>query len=110
MNCVRMKYGENELLFLMDTGASISVIFSKFLQNNDSINTSRKIIINGIGGSSKSLGSVNLSLNLEDNEFKHEFLVMNDFGCGVNGIIGSDFFIKKNATNNFEKFSFSFLE
>lgn len=109
MNFVRFSDEYNELVFLVDTGASISVIFSNSLRNNDIINTSRNVIINGIAGSTKSVGSINLSLKLNNIEFHHEFLVMDNFMAGMNGIIGSDFLTKYNANINFENFTVSFI-
>lgn len=108
MNYVRMKYGTDDLLFLLDTGATLSVIFSKFLQSNEIIDTTKQIDIRGIAGSVKSMGLVNIPLNIYDYNITHEFVVMTDLHCGVNGIIGSDFFEKYRATIDYEKFLFSF--
>lgn len=109
MNYVRMRYMANDLIFLVDTGASVSIIFSKVLQSDEYINTNKQVVINGIAGSTKSIGSVNLSLNpVIDYEISHEFLVLKDFVCRMDGIIGTDFLIKHSANINFQKFLLSF--
>lgn len=107
MNYVRLTYGKNELLFLLDSGASISIIFSKFLIGNELIDNSKKITINGITGSTESKGSTNISLQLQNTKICHNFFIVNDIGYGVHGIIGTDFFAKYHATINFENFTFS---
>lgn len=108
INFVRMKYGVNELTLLLDTGASVSVIFANYVKHKLPINTDKKIKINGIAGSTVSLGSANILLDINNVQINHEFLVVNDFGNGMHGVIGSDFFIKYSATIDYEKFEFSF--
>lgn len=108
LNYVKFKYRMHEYIFLLDTGASISIIFSKYLSSNEHINTSKKVKINGIAGSTYSLGSANILLSIDDIEFKHEFLVVESFGSNMHGVIGSDFFSKFSAIVDYEKFLFSF--
>lgn len=108
MNFVRVKHGANELILLLDTGASVSVIFANYAKNISMINTGKKVKINGIAGSTVSVGSANICLDINNAQIKHEFLVLNEFGSGMHGVIGSDFFIKHSATINYEKFLFSF--
>ena len=107
INYVRMRYGMNDLFFLLDTGASISVIFSNYLDPKEVINRNKQITINGIAGSTKSIGSCDIALSYENITIYHEFLVMRDLGYGMNGIIGSDFLEKYSAIINFEKFNLS---
>lgn len=60
LNFVRIKYGENEFLFLLDSGSSISVIFKSSLAENQFINQKQKIKIEGIGGSVSAVGTANM--------------------------------------------------
>lgn len=110
MNNVNLQCNNKNLLFLVDSGSSISIIFSKFLKSNIQINTSRQITINGIAGSTSSMGTVNLPLRIGNNKFFHEFHVMKEFGCVMDGILGTDFLRKHNAVIDYEKFSFSFWD
>ncbi|KAK9752237.1 hypothetical protein QE152_g4348 [Popillia japonica] len=67
-----------------DTGAAISVIFSNFLTGNEQIDQSRKLTINGIAGSTKSYGTVNITLEAQNNFIDHEFHIIDDIGYNMN--------------------------
>lgn len=104
LNFVEVKYGKNELNFLIDTGASISCIFSEYLQKGEYIDTSGKINIKGIAGSTSSMGSANISLIISNKNFPHHFSVLKSFDLSIHGILGSDFLNKYKAIIDYEKF------
>ncbi|KAJ3652373.1 hypothetical protein Zmor_018346 [Zophobas morio] len=109
LNYVKLIHGENELKFLLDSGASVSVIFpnSKLIECQF-IDRNRKIAINGIAGSTISQGACEFKLKVNDIEFNQEFLLIDKFASGIDGIIGSNFFTKHNAIIDYEKYLFSF--
>lgn len=53
MNYLRIQYESNDLLFLLVTGATISVMFSKILAIDELIGTHKQVLINGIATSTK---------------------------------------------------------
>ncbi|KAF5281927.1 hypothetical protein FQR65_LT14453 [Abscondita terminalis] len=108
LNFVRMSYGNKNLLFLIDTGASISIIFKSSLTGKEIVDSSKKTKVNGIAGSIDSDGSTRMCLCVKDIIVCHEFLVLNDFINSVHGIIGTDFFTKFSAILDFEKYTFRF--
>lgn len=108
MNYVRFTYNSIEQLFLIDTGATVSVIFSDILASNSVIDKTEQVIINGIAGSTKAIGATNIPLSCQNNKIYHKFLVVNNINCDISGIIGIDFLSKHNAVIDFEQFSFSF--
>ncbi|KAJ8914285.1 hypothetical protein NQ315_011019 [Exocentrus adspersus] len=70
----------------VDTGATISVIFKKHVDNAEIINSSDNITIKGITGSTKALGSANLTLQIcnWDIDRKKECVVLPDeIGDGI---------------------------
>lgn len=107
MNFVQVRYGMKNMLFLLDTGASISVIFLENLQANQAVDKSKKIKIMGIAGSTFSVGSTHLLFTLGSNDITHEFHIINKFNPDIQGVLGSDFFVKYGANLNYEKFLFS---
>lgn len=108
MNFVSVKYGVKEMLFLLDTGASVSVIFSECLLPNECINKSKNIKIQGISGSTFSVGTAKILFLISDVKIKHDFLVVDKFIPGIQGVLGSDFFVKYSANINYETCLFSF--
>lgn len=104
-----MKYGTNDLILLLDTGASVSIIFKKYLDSNEIIDKTKKVRVIGISGSTITEGSANIRLQINNNKVVcHEFLLMNGFETGMHGVLGSDFFNKYAAKINYEKYNFSF--
>lgn len=94
---------------LVDTGASISVIFTSCMSDSDYNNDKRKRIeIKGISGSTSSLGSADIFFLIGNSKIQHEFFVLNDFSQNFNGILGSDFFTKYSSIIDYENFNFSF--
>ena len=107
LNFVQMYYRGRKRKFLVDTGATISVIFREWVHSNDEIRKSKTITIKGISGSTKSLGSACLKLQIVNLCVCHEFNVMNAFETDVHGVLGSDFLQKYSAVINFEKYIIS---
>lgn len=108
LNYIKLHYGETEILLLIDTGASVSAIFSKNLSKNETVNTAEIITINGISGSTTSLGSAYLSLQADNVRICHKFVVIETFNDDFHGILGSDFFEIYKACINYEDRNFTF--
>lgn len=95
------------LNLLIDTGASISIIFKEVVNKNEKLNLDNKIKINGISGATTSQGSTDLCIGLKGVSVKHKFFLMNSFDSEIHGVLGSDFFQKYNANINYENSTFS---
>lgn len=108
MNLVEFFYGGKKLKFLLDTGATVSIIFSKYVGKHEIIDSSKKISLNGISGSTVSKGSVSVSLQVNNTQLCHRFLILHDLDHNMHGILGSDFFNKYSAIIDYERFLFSF--
>lgn len=108
MNFVSVKCGVKDMLFLIDTGASISVIFSENVQENQLVDLTKKVSIVGIAGSTNSIGSTNINFLLGNRKLSHEFLVIKRDNSDMQGVLGSDFLKKNFVTINYETFLFSF--
>uniref|UniRef100_A0A1Y1KWY5 Reverse transcriptase domain-containing protein n=1 Tax=Photinus pyralis TaxID=7054 RepID=A0A1Y1KWY5_PHOPY len=104
LNFVRMGHEGEEYKFLIDTGATISIIFDKFVDKSK-INTSNCVTIKGITGLVKALGTANIALQIADVCIQHEFTVMNQVDADIHGIIGSDFLQKYLTVIDYEKFA-----
>lgn len=105
LNYIRMHYKLGYLKFLVDTKASVSVIFSEYVDNNEVIDYNKKINVKGIAGSTKTLGSAMLTLQINNYDLIHEFQVMQKFIDGVHGVIGSDFLQNYHASIDYQKFN-----
>lgn len=83
----------NNILFLIDTEASVSVIKIGSISGNIVYNKNDIIKLTGIAKTPIfSIGSFNLKIVVQNIEFEHKFhLVANDFLIPSNGIIGKDF-------------------
>jgi len=91
LNSIRVKCGSKEMLFLCDTGASFSCIFSNALTNLNNVDKTKKIKIIGIPGSTFSRGSANISITINNVNISHEFNVIESFDSIIQGVLGSDF-------------------
>lgn len=109
-NFLKCTISKRELLFLIDTGASVSIIFDKYV-NKNKIDISQRMRLNGIGNNSiSSLGEIKITLSIDEVvEVEHNFKVVKEFGNKMHGILGSDFFIKYSANIDYEKFLLSLL-
>lgn len=91
-NYVELYYNNLQRKFLVDSGATISVIKLDALSYTDSENIHKNCIqIQGLGGNLLTEGNVKLELFVEDNVIQHDFHVLNNLPCDYDGIIGQDF-------------------
>lgn len=95
--------GYTKYRWLVDTGASLSVMkYETFEQLGIPIKSDR-LPINGIGGQVHAEGYVYVSLSLNGRElYKHKFYVIKGLPCIADGILGLDFLRKFNCHLNFE--------
>lgn len=107
LNYVCMRNGANVLKFLLDTGATASVIFESSLDGNFRVDGREKIKVQGVAGYVFSLGNVGVSLEINGVNLFHEFIVMKHFIENVDGVLGSDFFTKFSAAIDYEDFKMS---
>lgn len=94
----------NKFNFLLDTGASKSVINTEVLQSMSYKETNNSGNIYGLDGKRYETSYVNILLNYREREYEEEFQVLdmsvsfgnlkNDFGINVHGILSSSFFEK----------------
>lgn len=94
----------NKFNFLLDTGASKSVINTEILQSMSYKETNNSGNIYGLDGKKYETSYVNVLLNYRGKEYEEEFQVLdmsapfgnlkNDFGINVHGILSSSFFEK----------------
>lgn len=97
-----MKVRANGEEFLIDTGASLSIIkrknFNGLVDPNDSIE------VKGVSGNLKTLGICNLNLGInQTHSIEHKFHVVPDsFQTPSAGIIGDDLLRKYKAIINYE--------
>lgn len=91
---VKLNLNHQTLLFLVDTGASISAIEHKHIISHNIPIYKEQITIKGIGGIIKAIGYVNLVLSAENQSFNHKFYVFNSLPIKANAILGDDFLRK----------------
>ncbi|PNF14896.1 hypothetical protein B7P43_G05140 [Cryptotermes secundus] len=93
----------NELKFLIDTGAEISLVRSSSLKPEVEISCSEGINVKGISNTiMRTKGTTELRLFAGPYETTHTFHVMNDnFQWQYDGILGRDFWIDKGANINY---------
>ncbi|KAB0794622.1 hypothetical protein PPYR_11461 [Photinus pyralis] len=99
LNFVRMGHEGEEYKFLIDTGATISIIFDKFVDKSK-INTSNCVTIKGITGLVKALGTANIALQIADVCIQHEFTVMNQVDADIHGMIDKNNVILHDRTDH----------
>lgn len=102
LNKVSLHKGQRISTWLIDTGASISVVKYDSLKCLHLPIHKERIVINGIGGKVFSEGFVYLKLNYGKNIFEHKFYVFETLPCKTDGILGQDFLIKFRAKLDFE--------
>ena len=94
----------NKFNFLLDTGASKSVINTEVLQSMSYKEANISGNVYGLDGKKYETSYVNVPLNYRGKEYEEEFQVLdmsapfgnlkNDFGINVHGILSSSFFEK----------------
>ena len=85
--------------WLVDTGASLSIVKSEALPRNVSVRKD-ETLINGIGGQKRSRGLVDLSLEYKSELFHHSFIIFESLPLKADGILGLDFLNKYQANVN----------
>lgn len=91
---VQFSLNSNNYFWLLDTGASLSVIKFEALPISIPIHF-EEVVVNGVGGQIISKGYVNLRLNYESNKsFIHKFYVFENLPIKADGILGLDFLTK----------------
>lgn len=99
---VTFKQGNERLNFILDTGASKSLIDSNALKNIEYTELSDTAISYGIDGVSHVTPYIGISLTYNNKEYKEAFKVMDmsasfgnlkrDYGVNVHGLLSSSFF------------------
>lgn len=111
MNYVHVSVGKRKKIFLLDTGASISIIFRNELDNNDVeyvVNGNERINVKGISGTTTSIGTTHVLFTLNDRyDICHKFHVIQNSNCEMHGVLGADFFYMYRCGIDYEKFTFS---
>ena len=92
----------NNITFIIDSGASCSVIDSKFIPKNVQINTNDIISIKGINGITESVGSICTSLHFGNDNFNIKFNVVPNLLSNIAGLVGTDFLVNYKAKIDFE--------
>ena len=89
----------DELLFLIDTGADISLLKAEKLLGNTEANPKMKVKVKCVNGSSiETDGLVEARVKLRDSSLPHKFqLVSEQVEIPCDGILGRDFLVKANA-------------
>lgn len=62
LNFVRVRFGMDELKLLVDSGATLSILFSSCISSKQILDNVNKVKIMGIAGSTYSLGSTNIEV------------------------------------------------
>lgn len=99
----------NDITYLVDTQADISIIKVNSIHPNSSINTYNAISIRGVtDGIINSLGTMEDTIFIQDTCITHTFQVVpENFNIPSDGIIGKDFLINNKCTINYDDFSLS---
>lgn len=89
------------VIYMVDSGAEISVIKKSYVGNNELDDTNR-LVITGVGEDSiKSLGRVKLALKFGQEWILHSFVVVEDrFNIEPDAILGLDFILDKGVILN----------
>ena len=104
---ISFNLGNNAYYWLLDTGASLSIIRKESLPQNIDI-FRNNVLVNGIGGQIHSQGHVYLTLSSDNGEsFKHKFHIFKNLPLKADGIIGLDFFEQVSSKNKFRDESFN---
>lgn len=101
-----MKYKSQNLKLLIDTGASVSVLFSKHRFFNVKTETAN-VKLNGIAGTITATKSTKLIFYIAENSLSHEFLLIEGSDNSVDGIIGTDFLEKYQAKIDYQNYEIS---
>lgn len=109
LNYIYLTYNSNKFKFLLDSGASICVLFKSIIPHSQIVDKTQKIKISGIGGTKMTLGKVDISFQIGEDVWNHDFHVIDGFGkAEIHGILGNDFFQKCEAKIDYHTFQFSY--
>lgn len=109
LNYIEVTYNSKTKLWLLDTGATLSVIFDSEIPKNQFVDTSNILKVNGISGSTHTQGVAELAINIGERTINHSFHVMQrNIKSAYAGILGAEWFIRFQASINFQNFTFSF--
>lgn len=100
LSYVLVSINEKNLRFLVDTGASISLIRYDCLPSNFTF-TGETVQLKGITGNISNKGIVKLNILIGHFQKQHKFCVIDNIECSVDGILGIDFFQQSNASIDF---------
>lgn len=101
MDFVCLYVGNKKCKFLLDTGATLSIIKSHVIELNKIKSYNDNTYVNGIGGRVQAKCFVYISLRTDNGvEFRHKFYLFNNIPCEADGIIGLDFLRMYNANIN----------
>ena len=97
---VKGKIFNRDINFLVDTGAGISLIHSKFIKNKKSIISSDYVQVKSASGHNLwILGKVKIDFTINSLKFSHTFFVIKNFD--LDAILGNDFNSRHGVNINF---------
>lgn len=112
---ITFKQGNNKLNFLLDTGASSSVINKSSLEFIDYKSTDKKNYVYGSEGNKFVEEFIEMVISYKDKEYTEEFIqsdldkafdnLKKDFGVNLVGILGNSFFQKYKYIIDFKEFA-----
>lgn len=91
LSCVYVKIGEAQLKFLVDSGASISLIKYCKVPSKVEISKSNRMTLFGVDGKIDNRGIVHLNMRAGKLNKYQRFCVIDEIKCDVDGILGVDF-------------------
>lgn len=104
MNSVQLYIDKQSFIFLIDTGASLSIIKDSSIPQIYTDEIHREFVrITGIGGQTTTEGYVRMILHYKNITFAHKFHIFKELPKNIDGIIGQDFLIRYGALIDFEK-------
>lgn len=102
-NSISLKCQNEHIVLLIDTGASISILKSEWLDKLGNLELIKEEIkINGVCGNLVSLGYVYLDLTIKNKTISHKFYVFKELFCKTDGILGEDFLSNFNCIIDYE--------
>lgn len=108
---LRVKFGcyRNKFGFIIDSGASCSIISSNLVPKGVIINTAETITITGINGKSRSLGTIKTSITYKHYKFNTILHVAENLPESVPALIGTDFLRYYRANINLQNMTLELM-
>lgn len=91
------------LKFIVDTGASCSILDQQYIPTNVNICKTEKIKIRGINGITMSLGCIRTYLKYKGNKFPIKLHIVPNLPKNIKGLLGTDFLKQHKARIDFEE-------